>query len=107
MSNELDEYSVKNRIAAELIAIRKSRGDKIFFVTNRIFTGRERLIETLKRPSTFRISKEAAFRKIAAVIDIRGSIQAGARPIRVLRARTSVNQDPMHNGTFGEEVPVN
>ncbi|MEO8126025.1 MAG: HAD family acid phosphatase [Bryobacteraceae bacterium] len=124
MNNELDQYSVRKWIAGELIAIHKSRGDKIYFVTKRIFTGSENLTETLKKTFdlpelpqvifTNRQSKTAAFRKIAAVLsygdsdgDIRESIQAGARPIRVLRARTSVNQDPTHNGAFGEEVLVN
>jgi len=124
MNNDLDQYSVKKWIAGELIAIHKSRGDKIYFVTKRIFTGSENLTETLKKtfdlpdltPVIFtnRQSKAAAFRKIGAVVsygdsdgDIRESIQAGARPIRVLRARTSVNQDPTHNGAFGEEVLIN
>jgi acid phosphatase (class B) len=39
--------------------------------------------------------------------DIRESIEAGARPVRVLRARTSVNAEPVHNGAFGEEVLLN
>ena len=55
-----------------------------------------------------------ACRKLRAVIsygdsdgDIRESIQAGARPIRILRARNSVNHDPTHNGAFGEEILAN
>ena len=39
--------------------------------------------------------------------DIRDSIAAGARPMRVMRARTSVNHEPSHNGAFGEEVLIN
>ena len=56
----------------------------------------------------------SAFRKLAAVIsygdsdgDIRESIQAGARPIRIVRARNSVNHDPTNNGSFGEEILTN
>src|SRR5215471_3096100 len=124
MNNELDQFSVKKWIAEELIALHKSRGDKICFVTKRIFTGSEKLTDTLK--STFHLSetpiviftnresKAPAFRKLGAAIsygdsdgDIRESIQAGARPIRVLRARTSVNHDPTNNGAFGEEVLAN
>jgi acid phosphatase (class B) len=121
MNNELDQYSVKKWIASELIALHKSRGDTIYFVTKRIFTGSEKVTDTLKAafnlpdlpPVIFtnRESKVAAFRKIGAQIsygdsdgDIRESIQAGARPIRVKRARTSVNHDPTNNGAFGEEV---
>lgn len=121
MNNELDQYSVKKWIAGELISLHKSRGDKIYFVTKRIFTGSEKVTDTLKAafiladidPVIFtnRQSKAAVFKKIGAVIsygdsdgDIRESIEAGARPIRVLRARTSVNHDPVHNGAFGEEV---
>jgi acid phosphatase (class B) len=124
MNNELDQYSVKKWIAGELIAMHQSRGDKICFVTKRIYTGSENLTNVLK--STFQLpetptlvftnreSKTPAFRKLGAVIsygdsdgDIRESIQAGARPIRVLRARTSVNHEPTNNGMLGEEILEN
>jgi acid phosphatase (class B) len=121
MNNELDQFSVKKWIAVELIRLHKSRGDSIFFVTKRIHTGSEKLTETLKRafdlpdlaPVVFtnREAKVAAFKKIAPAVsygdsdgDIRDSIAAGVRPIRVMRARTSVNVEPVHNGGFGEEV---
>jgi acid phosphatase (class B) len=124
MNNELDQYSVKKWIADELIKLHKSRGDRICFVTKRIYTSSEKLTDTLKAtfdlPAnttvifTNRESKVAAFRKVGAVIsygdsdgDIRESIQAGARPIRILRARNSVNHDPTNNGAFGEEVLLN
>ncbi len=122
MNNGLDEYSVKKWIAGELIALHKSRGDKIYFVTKRIFTGTETLSALLRRefalpadaPAvifTNRQPKTEFFRRIAAQVsygdsdgDIRDSIQAGARPIRVLRSPASVNHEPTHNGGFGEEV---
>ena len=125
MNNELDQFSVKKWIAAELIALHKSRGDRIYFVTKRIFTGSERLTETLRREFglasgsaavvfTNRQSKAAAFRQINAQVsygdsdgDILESIQAGARPIRVLRSPMSVNHEPTHNGQFGEEILLN
>jgi acid phosphatase (class B) len=63
---------------------------------------------------TNRGSKTPAFRQVQAVLsygdsdgDIRDSIEAGARPVRVLRAHTSVNVEPVHNGAFGEEVLIN
>jgi acid phosphatase (class B) len=121
MNSELDQFSVKKWIAGELMALHKSRGDRICFVTKRIHTEGERLTDLLKstfalseRPTvifTSRQSKTEAFRKLGAVIsygdsdgDIRESIEAGARPIRIMRARTSVNHDPTNNGAFGEEV---
>lgn len=123
-NNELDQYSVKKWIAGELIALHKRRGDRIHFVTKRIFTGNERLTaivrETFSLPGlspvifTSRQSKAEAFRRIQAVLsygdsdgDIRETTFAGTRPIRVMRARTSVNAGPVHNGAFGEEVLVN
>ena len=123
MNNEMDQYSVKKWIASELIQLHKARGDTIYFVTKRIFTGSEKLTEILKKafdlkdmePVIFtnREAKTASFRRIGAAVsygdsdgDIRDSIAAGARPIRVLRARTSVNHDPVNNGAFGEEVLV-
>ena len=124
MNNELDEYSVPKWIARELIDLHKKRGDKIFFVTKRINTGSERLTPLVRNwfsltnlePVIFtqREPKTEAFVKVHAQIsygdsdgDIRDSIAAGARPIRVMRARTSVNHDPVHNGAFGEEVLIN
>jgi acid phosphatase (class B) len=124
MNNELDQYSVKKWIAVELIRMHKARGDQIFFVTKRINTGSERLTELLRKefdlpelqPVIFtnRQSKAPAFRRVQAAVsygdsdsDIRESIEAGARPVRVMRARTSVNVEPVHNGAFGEEVLLN
>jgi acid phosphatase (class B) len=124
MNNELDEYSVPKWIARELIELHKKRGDKIYFVTKRINTGNEHLTALLKEwfglpnlePVIFtqREPKTSAFLKIHAQIsygdsdgDIRDSIAAGARPIRVIRARTSVNHEPTHNGAFGEDVLIN
>ncbi len=121
MNNELDEYSVPKCIARELIDLPKKRGDKIYFVTKRINTGTEHLTALLKdwfgltdlQPVIFtnRGPKTPAFVRIHAQVsygdsdgDIRDSIEAGARPIRVLRARTSVNHEATHNGGFGEEV---
>ena len=113
---------MKKWIAGELIALHKSRGDRIYFVTKRIFTGSERLSETLRRefglpadsPAvifTNRQPKTEAFRRINAQVsygdsdgDIRDSIQAGARPIRVPRSPASVNHEQTHYGAFGEEV---
>jgi acid phosphatase (class B) len=125
MNTELDDYSVKKWIAGELIALHKYRGDRIYFVTKRIFTGSEKLTEILRRefdlpadsPAvifTNRQDKTSAFLKIKAQIsygdsdgDIRDSIRAGARPIRVIRSPGSVNHEPTHNGGFGEEVLLN
>jgi acid phosphatase (class B) len=125
MNNELDQYSVKKWIASELIALHKSRGDRIYFVTKRIYTGIEKLTGVLRSefglpadsPAvifTSRQPKTKAFRDIKAQVsygdsdgDIRDSIQAGARPIRVLRSPASVNHEPTHNGGFGEEVLYN
>jgi acid phosphatase (class B) len=124
MNNELDDYSVPKWIARELIELHKKRGDKIYFVTKRINTGSEHLTALLKEwfalpnlePVIFtqREPKTPAFVKIHTQIsygdsdgDIRDSIAAGARPIRVMRARTSVNHEPTHNGAFGEDVLIN
>lgn len=124
MNNELDQFSVKKWIAGELIEMHKRRGDHVFFVTKRIDTGSEKvtalLAEAFGLPDltpvifTSRESKVPAFERVHAVLsygdsdgDIRDSIAAGARPVRVMRARTSVNTEPVHNGAFGEEVLIN
>lgn len=124
MNNELDQYSIRKWIASELVGLHKRRGDRIHFVSKRIKTDTEhlteRLRETFELPDlppvifTNRSPKTAAFRSVHAQIsygdsdtDIRDSVEAGARPIRVLRSPASVNLDPVHNGGFGEEVLVN
>lgn len=62
---------------------------------------------------TDRTAKTPFFRQVHAQVsygdsdgDIRDSIAAGARPVRVTRARNSVNEDPTHDGAFGEEVLI-
>lgn len=121
MNTELDQFSVPKWVAGEVIALHKSRGDKIYFVTKRIQTPAERLTELLKQTFqlsdmqpvifTSRQSKADAFRRIKAAVsygdsdgDIRDSIAAGARPVRILRAPNSANHEPVHNGGFGEKV---
>jgi acid phosphatase (class B) len=98
MNTELDEYSIRKWIAAELIALHKSRGDRILFVTKRIFTGSERLTQILRRefdlapdspPVIFtnRQDKMSAFLRIKAQIsygdsdgDIRDFAAVADRP---------------------------
>ncbi len=123
MNNELDQWSVKKWIAVELIRLHKSRGDRIHFVTKRVKTGSEKLTELISKtfdlpgmdPVLFtdRSSKLPFFQQVHAQLsygdsdgDIRESIAAGARAIRVMRARNSDNSDPTHNGVFGEEVLI-
>lgn len=123
MNNELDQWSVKKWSGAELIKLHKARGDRIHFVTKRVKTGTEKLTELIAKtfdlkgmePVIFtdRTSKTPFFRQVHAQVsygdsdgDIRDSLAAGARPVRVQRARNSVNDDPTHDGAFGEEVLV-
>jgi acid phosphatase (class B) len=123
LNTELDQFSVPKWIAQELIKLHKNRNDRIHFVTKRIVTENEQLTAILKeqfdltdiQPVIFtnRKAKVDSFKQVHAVVsygdsdgDIRDSIAAGARPIRVMRARTSVNVEPVHNGAFGEEVLV-
>ncbi len=123
MNNDLDQWSVKKWIGAELIKLHKARGDRIHFVTKRVKTGSEKLTDLIAKtfdlkgmaPVIFtdRGPKVDAFKQVHAQVsygdsdgDIRDSLAAGARPIRVQRARNSVNDDPTHDGAFGEEVLV-
>lgn len=123
MNNELDQWSVKKWIAVELIKLHKMRGDRIHFVTKRVRTGSEKVTELIAKtfdlagmePVIFtdRNPKVEAFKQVHAAVsygdsdgDIRDSLAAGARPVRVQRARNSVNDDPTHDGAFGEEVLI-
>lgn len=121
MNSELDEFSIPKVTGRRLIELHKSRGDRILFVTRRTATEGEKLTEILR--TTFNLptlepviftnqsSKASAFKAAGASItygdsdrDIKESIEDGIRAIRVKRAPTSTNYDPVHNGAFGEEV---
>lgn len=123
MNNDLDQWSVRKWSGGELVKLHKARGDRIHFVTKRVKTGTEKLTQLIAKtfdlagmePVIFtdRTAKTPFFRQVHAQVsygdsdgDIRDSIAAGARPVRVTRARNSVNEDPTHDGAFGEEVLI-
>lgn len=124
MNNELDQYSVKKWIASELIALHKSRGDRIYFVTKRIYTGSEADRSAAQR---IRLARRLSGRDLHQPPAEDQGVQGhqGAGELRRLRWRhsrfdpgrsaahprpalpASVNHEPTHNGGFGEEVLYN
>ncbi|EIK93365.1 acid phosphatase/phosphotransferase [Pseudomonas sp. M47T1] len=116
-----DRYSIPKQSARALIALHQQRGDRIYFITGRPHTDHEQLTALLAR--TFAISnmQPVVFNsgpektrfihdrhlKIYygdADSDITSAREAGARPVRVMRAANSTYQPLPVNGALGEEV---
>lgn len=116
-----DRYSMPKDIARKLISLHQARGDSLYFITARPETAGEQVTELVQKafaitgmhPVVFTGSsdKTAAIRKTDLAIyygdsdsDVRSALNAGARPIRVMRAHNSTNRPMPANGSLGEEV---
>ena len=125
MNNGLDKFSLPKDIAKKLIQFHKERGDNIYFITARTPTETESITELLAKtfelenPNPVIITGFASgenlkiepiqANKIKVFYgdsdgDIRAAQAAGARAIRILRARNSTNQPIPTPGNLGEEV---
>lgn len=130
LSNGWDSFSVPKKSASELIKLHLERGDRIWFVTGRPkpTNGKETVTELLGRD--FSIPHEKLNKVIFAGEDkgakvqyirdrniklyygdsdgdIKDAREAGAEPIRVMRALNSSNQPMPRNGALEEKVLVN
>lgn len=118
-----DRYSMPKDVARQLISLHQARGDSLYFITARPETRDEQVTELVQKafaitdmhPVIFTGSsdKTAAIRKTHLAIyygdsdsDVRSALNAGARPIRVMRAPNSTNRPMPANGALGEEVLV-
>lgn len=118
-----DRYSIPKDAARTLIAEHQRRGDTIWFITARPRTEGEQLTAILKQafaienmqpvvftsgPEKTRFIQERGLRIYYGDSDndISSAREAGARPIRVMRASNSTNQPLPANGAMGEEVLV-
>lgn len=118
-----DRYSVPKEVARALIAEHQRRGDTVYFITARPQTEGEQLTEILRRtfaiqdmqpvvftsgPDKTRFIHDRGLRVYYGDSDndITSARDAGARPIRVMRASNSTNQPLPVNGGLGEEVLV-
>lgn len=118
-----DRYSVPKDVARALIAEHQKRGDKVWFITARPRTEGEQLTTILQQtfaiqdmqPVVFTSGPEKArfIRELGLKVyygdsdtDISSAKEAGARPVRVMRASNSTNLPLPVNGGLGEEVLV-
>ncbi|MFP5519311.1 MAG: HAD family acid phosphatase [Bdellovibrionia bacterium] len=118
-----DAYSMPKYVAQKLITLHSQRGDDIYFITARPYTGKkEKLTERLKNffnlkqinPvvfNGFEKPKSQALKELDLKIyygdadsDIKEAQQVGVRPIRVLRAVNSNDSREVNYGMFGEEI---
>lgn len=118
-----DRYSIPKDTARALIAEHQRRGDSIWFITARPHTEGEQVTAILKQTFAIEHMQPVVFtsgpektrfiheRGLSIYYgdsdnDISSAREAGARPIRVMRASNSTNQPLPANGAMGEEVLV-
>ncbi|MBQ4875280.1 MAG: acid phosphatase AphA [Rickettsiaceae bacterium H1] len=124
--NSSDQYSLPKKIGFQLIKMHQERGDKIYFITARKNPSKnEKVTSLLKETFNIRKMNKVIFTgisegKVKSIKDndikiyygdsdgdIQDANEAGARPIRVMRARNSINHLPFTLGAFNEEVLLN
>lgn len=121
MNSGLDKFSLPKETARKLIALHKSRGDHIWFITARPGTEGETLSKLLNStfdlpdnppvifaghtPKTHFINQHNIKLYYGdSDTDIKEAQAAGIRAIRILRAAISIDGRPVNVGGFGEEV---
>lgn len=124
MNFHFDQFSMPKKIAYKLIAMHKKRGDKIYFITARPPSKKERLSLILAKH--FKLSEKNLLyfsnRKTKAPFikqlniklfygdsdsDITSAKEAGIRAIRVLRSPLSTYTKKLSLGKFDEEILKN
>ncbi|UFS68427.1 acid phosphatase AphA (plasmid) [Paracoccus denitrificans] len=125
-TNNCDQYSMPKEVARELLDMHVARGDDIYFITGRTKgSGEETLTATLQKAFDLEKMHDVVFTASSenkvqflkdhglkiyygdADSDMRAALEAGIRPIRVMRAQNSSYKPDPRNGSFGEEVIVN
>jgi acid phosphatase (class B) len=120
------KYSIPKEVARKLIDMHQARGDDIYFITGRTKgCGTEGLTAAIKNDFNIKNMNDVVFTASSenklqflkdhnlkiyygdADSDMEPAIQAGIRPIRVLRAPNSTYKPEPRNGRFGEEVIIN
>lgn len=121
MNAVLDGFSLPKEIARKLIALHRSRGDNIWFITARLESENETLTDLLNRtfdipgnppvifsgetPKTHFINQQRIQLYYGdSDTDITEAQDAGIRVVRILRANISIDNRPVKVGGFGEEV---
>lgn len=119
-----DQFSMPKKIAYKLIALHKSRGDKIYFITSRPKSKKERLSLILAKhfklnPKKLlyfsnRKTKTPFIKKLKIKLfygdsdsDISSAIKANIRAIRILRFPLSNYKKKFSLGKFKEEILKN
>lgn len=123
INNGADDYSLPKEIAFELIKMHQERGDNIFYITARAETKEEVVTPLIEKIFSIEKMNNVIFTggdKTQAMLDNDIQIYYGdadgdmldaqsakARPIRVLRAKNSMNKQLTNVGKFNEEVVFN
>jgi acid phosphatase (class B) len=124
LHGDFDRFALPKRAGRELLALHQNRGDRIFLITARVGVKGELLDQRMRRmfgvelaePTMFTSfkSKTDAIRSRGIRIyygdsdsDVEYAKEAGARPVRVMRALNAIDYDKApRNGYYGEDVLV-
>jgi len=119
---DFDRFALPKRIGRELLALHQKRGDRIYLITARPGVKGELLDQRMRRMFGVELAEPVlftAFKSKAETIRSRGiqiyygdsdsdieyAQEAGARPVRVLRAANAIDYDKApRNGHYGEDV---
>lgn len=124
MNFYFDQFSMPKKIAYKLIAMHKKRGDKIYFITARPPSKKERLSLILSKHFKLnhkkllyfsnRKSKSPFIKKLKiklfygdSDLDIKSAEQENIRSIRILRSPLSNYKRHLSLGKFNEEILKN
>lgn len=126
-ANTSDSYSLEKKVGMALVKMHLARGDKVYFITARPPSEHETLSELLRiylnapnlpnviftglTPGKNLKVKPIMQLKLAmyygdADTDITAAMDARIRPIRILRAKNSIDTHPSCPGLYNEEVIV-
>jgi len=119
LNNGLDKFSLPKECARTLIALHKSRGDTIYFITARQKTETETVTDLLAKTFNLDNINDVIFTdlKAQAILnhdiqiyygdsdaDMKAAVEAGILGIRIMRAGNSTKRPFPEYGSLGEEV---
>lgn len=126
-ANTSDSYNLQKKVGMDLVKMHLARGDKVYFITARPASEHETLTALLRGylnepnlpPVIFTGFAEGKNLKVKPILqhkitifygdadtDITAAMDAKIRPIRMLRAKNTIERHPSCPGLYNEEVVI-
>lgn len=126
-ANSSDSYSLQKKVGMDLVKMHLARGDKVYFITARPPSERETLTALLRNylnepnlpPVIFTGFVPGKNLKVKPIMqlklamfygdadtDVTAAMDAKIRPIRMLRAKNTIETHPYCPGLYNEEVVI-